>query len=93
MANIGGSGAGITRFDDELGVLTAAEEGTLHGAVDGSIERPARKCFREGCVGCNGSSPGQELQKRLLAQKHYAERNDDSSFTRSHSTKKYYGPR
>jgi glutathione synthase/RimK-type ligase-like ATP-grasp enzyme len=34
-ANIGGSGAGITRFDDEKGVLTAAEEGTLDFGVDG----------------------------------------------------------
>jgi glutathione synthase/RimK-type ligase-like ATP-grasp enzyme len=34
-ANIGGSGAGITRFDDEQGVTTAAEEGTLDFGVDG----------------------------------------------------------
>ncbi|HWZ60006.1 MAG TPA: hypothetical protein VNW46_13610 [Gemmatimonadaceae bacterium] len=34
-ANIGGSGAGITRFDDEAGVLTAAEEGSLDFGVDG----------------------------------------------------------
>jgi glutathione synthase/RimK-type ligase-like ATP-grasp enzyme len=34
-ANIGGSGAGITRFDDEMGVLTAAEEATLDFGVDG----------------------------------------------------------
>jgi glutathione synthase/RimK-type ligase-like ATP-grasp enzyme len=34
-ANIGGSGAGITRFDAEMGVTTAAEEGTLDFGVDG----------------------------------------------------------
>jgi glutathione synthase/RimK-type ligase-like ATP-grasp enzyme len=34
-ANIGGSGAGITRFDDAVGVLTAAEEATFDFGVDG----------------------------------------------------------
>jgi glutathione synthase/RimK-type ligase-like ATP-grasp enzyme len=34
-ANIGGSGAGITRFDDEAGLITAAEQGSLDFGVDG----------------------------------------------------------
>jgi glutathione synthase/RimK-type ligase-like ATP-grasp enzyme len=34
-ANIGGSGAGITRFDSEEGLITAAEQGSLDFGVDG----------------------------------------------------------
>lgn len=34
-ANVGGSGAGITRFDSEAGLITAAEQGTLDFGVDG----------------------------------------------------------
>jgi glutathione synthase/RimK-type ligase-like ATP-grasp enzyme len=34
-ANVGGSGAGITRFDDEAGLITAAEQGSLDFGVDG----------------------------------------------------------
>jgi glutathione synthase/RimK-type ligase-like ATP-grasp enzyme len=34
-ANVGGSGAGITRFDEEAGLITAAEQGTLDFGVDG----------------------------------------------------------
>jgi glutathione synthase/RimK-type ligase-like ATP-grasp enzyme len=34
-ANVGGSGAGITRFDDETGLMTAAEQGSLDFGVDG----------------------------------------------------------
>jgi glutathione synthase/RimK-type ligase-like ATP-grasp enzyme len=34
-ANVGGSGAGITRFDDPIGLRTAAEEGSLDFGVDG----------------------------------------------------------
>jgi len=34
-ANVGGSGAGITRFDDEAGLITAAEQGALDFGVDG----------------------------------------------------------
>ncbi|HLZ08207.1 MAG TPA: hypothetical protein VKT80_06460 [Chloroflexota bacterium] len=34
-ANVGGSGAGITRFDSEAGLITAAEQGSLDFGVDG----------------------------------------------------------